>query len=69
MNQSFKKKTQSKKNQVGGSGGIKEANGSEKLKEINREKKKKLIEFSFFTSFVLYIFLKFRQNFDIEKWE
>jgi hypothetical protein len=67
MNQSFKKKTQSKKNQVGGSGGIKEANGSEKLKEINREKKKKLIEFSFFTSFVLYIFLKFRQNFDIEK--
>ncbi len=52
---------------MGGSGGIKEANGSEKLKEINREKKKKLIEFSFFTSFVLYIFLKFRQNFDIEK--
>ncbi len=32
---------------MGGSGGIKEAHGSEKLKEINMEKKKKVNDFFF----------------------
>jgi hypothetical protein len=48
----LKKNPQKKKNQVGGSGGIiKEANGLEKLKEINREERKKENDFFFFFFF------------------
>ncbi len=55
MNQSLKK-PQLKINQAGGSGGIKEANGLEKLKEMNREKKKKVNDF-FLKIFILNSFV------------